>query len=170
MLLEQAYCRAVEPMLRILPLRYYENGGELEWPEEVLAERRQLRAQINKLQAQDTEFLRTAARRLGWTADTLEDLRSEAGNPFVEEPQYGRERVRRAREQGGDEYNEEWAYLCVNPYAWGFADPPKGCGWVRGVPDERPYDDIGMLSGSAGTKDYCRICGGLVGENRYMVS
>lgn len=159
-----------EPIFRVLPARYYRGGGQLEWPAEVLAQRRQLQAEIGRLKSQDAEFLRQAARRLGWSTEALDELRSEAGNRFVEQPQYSAHRVRTAKEEGAEEFFEEWAYLCASPLAWAHEEPVTGCGWVRGVPDERSYDNIGLLAGSTGTRDYCRVCGALIGENRQIIS
>lgn len=155
---------------RPVPTRYYKTGGRIAWPEDVLAEQERLRAQIAELQQQEATFLRDAAYRLGLAAKSLEELRSDAGNGFVEiEERYRRHDVRRAREENAERHKDEWAYLCANPYSFGREDQ-IGCGWVKGIPDQRAYDNIGSLAGSAGTEDYCRICGALIGVNEQIVS
>jgi len=104
-------------------------------------------------QAKRVEILRKAARESGVTAESLDELRTENGQPFVEVGRvYGG--YRQAVSLG------ERAYFCRPQY---MPEGP-GCDWVIGEPVERQYDEIGVLAGSAGTRYYCRICGQQIGE------
>lgn len=52
---------------------------------------------------------------------------------------------------------DERAYLCKNVLG-------DGCGWVKGIPLQEKYNDIGVLCGSAGYIYKCQICGRQIGE------
>lgn len=59
------------------------------------------------------------------------------------------------------------AYLCKSRHSLFFKDTNDDsdtCGWVLGRPTEKPFNTIKILSGSAGTNYYCRICGKRIGE------
>ncbi len=43
-------------------------------------------------------------------------------------------------------------------------------GWIEGVPQEEPYNDLGSLSGSKGTNYNCGICDQQIGEFVEMMS
>jgi len=121
-----------------------------------------------------TLYLREVARRKGMTSATLEGLKSKSGKPFVEEKtkrSWGRD-YRQATIMGDSlaglpPLAVETAYLCHSPYS---KEDPDSCGWVKGRPVEQEYDDISFLSGSAGTRYYCKICGKQIGEHRMIVS
>lgn len=121
-------------------------------------------------------FLREAARKKGIISDTLEGLESKSGKPFVEEKKgksfFGHD-YRRAVVMG-DPVGKlpavpiETAYFCRSPFS-----PQKdadSCGWVKGQPIGKSYDDIGFLSGSAGIRYHCKICGQMIGEHRSILS
>ncbi len=124
------------------------------------------------------EIIRGAARRQGIIADKLDDLKSESGQPFVEEKtkrsffgQNFRIAVVRMDVSIAEKtlpVVEETAYLCKALYSCG--GEKDSCGWVKGNPRHENYDDIGPLSGSAGVRYYCKICGKLIGEDRHTVS
>ncbi len=126
------------------------------------------------------DYLRKIAREKGVTAPTLIELKSENGGLFKE---------KKEKSNGGCwgyaykkavalppplktpgaiiSLSPETAYLCCGIYSNKDSDT---CGWVKGDPVEREYDEIGPLSGSAGTRFYCRICGKMIGEKQTKVS
>jgi len=119
---------------------------------------------ISKLMNEQLALLRKAARKKGIIAQNLADLKSEKGEPFREEKSAGL--------QWGDGYQKafagsgikmETAYFCKETQL--FTNPAdEGCGWVKGTPIEKKYNEIGPLSGSAGERFYCRICRQQIGE------
>jgi len=121
-------------------------------------------------------FIRDAARRKGIISANLKKLQSKSGKPFVRERKkgrwdyddYARATVKeRSSLPGFPPTVVEVAYLC-RPMNSLFSPRGKklhGCGWVKGIPTEKKYNDLGPLSGSAGIKYYCRICGELIGES-----
>ncbi len=125
------------------------------------------------IQKKKIAYLREIAREKGITASNLEDLKSESGESFREEKSDNRtwgHEYRSAvvlRAPGGSPHIAEMAYLCHSPY---LKDDPDSCGWVKGIPVEKEYNDIGFLSGSAGVRYYCKICGKQIGEHRLVVS
>lgn len=135
-------------------------------------------AQLSEIQRKKVLYLREIAKRKGLTAPTLEELKSKNGEPFVE--------VKSTRTSGRDYREaaakkeikfpgikskrfelEEQAYLCHDMFSKKDTD---SCGWVRGAPVEREYDNIGFLSGSAGVRFYCKICGKMIGEHKTVMS
>jgi len=98
------------------------------------------------------------ARKKGIIAEKLEDLKSSCGDPFKEKERDSTRDYRKA--MAGD---VEAAYFCPTAHI-------EGCGWVKGFPNSERYNDIGCLSGSAGTRFYCQICGKLIAEHQFMRS
>lgn len=116
------------------------------------------------------EFLREAYKNRGEIAPTLEGLKSRSGKPFV----LGRERELTGMHGCASTiakipfpHQEEAAYLCRGIYQ---EEDLDSCGWVKGDPQEVPYNNIGILGGSAGSRYYCRICGKQIGEDRQVMS
>lgn len=150
--------------LRPLPPRYADSTNHVDWSDEVRAKRSSLQQQMRELERQEVQLLRDDALQRGLRADQLEQLRSLEGNGFVWVERIGTYGVCLAREENVGESEAEWAYRCANP--WAMRADDIGCGWVRGVPDERPRNDVvSRWLGISGTRDYCRICGGLIGES-----
>jgi hypothetical protein len=119
----------------------------------------EINTEIASLEHKKLQLVRSAAKRQGIIADKLSDLKSESGQPFVEEEN---EKIfKLAMVKKGSEILEI-AYLCLNPH--------NSCGWVKGNPEYKNYDDIGFLSGSAGTEYYCKICGKFLGKKVYRRS
>jgi len=119
-------------------------------------------------QCRKVEFLRKRAREQCLTAEKLEDLRSKSGQPFVEDDEKKTFRDYRTAATQEDEY--EVAYLCRFMYIeeLGLTEG-SGCGWVKGEPLGKPYDDMGPLCGSKGYRQYCKICGDKIGETQLVV-
>ncbi|MBN2142543.1 hypothetical protein JW711_04395 [Candidatus Woesearchaeota archaeon] len=44
------------------------------------------------------------------------------------------------------------------------------CGFVKGEPVRQPYNELGMLSGSAGERLYCEVCSSRLGEEEHECS
>lgn len=109
---------------------------------------------IDRIQRQKILRLRELAWRKGAAALKLENLKSESGEPFIKEEGYFCFQKAIA---GNKTHCVEFAYLCSSMY-----DNAKICGWVKGKPTRKPYDDIGPMCGSAGVRYYCRICGNLL--------
>lgn len=133
-----------------------------------------LDVEIASIQHKKILLLRKAARESGLTAPSLEELRSKSGKPFQELKRHSDYSYRKAvvrRNTKPVNFIEESAYLCQPMYA---EMMPKGmieeCDWVKGNPAREVYDNIGPLSGSAGTEYYCKICGTLIGRYRGIVS
>ena len=124
-----------------------------------------------EMQTKKILYLREIARKKGITAEKIEDLKSESGKPFVEEKPkgYWGHEYRRAviAEEKTFGPHVETAYLCQGIYV---KDDPDSCGWVIGSPIEKKYDEIQVLSGSRGTRYYCRICGKQIGEHKTAFS
>lgn len=118
-----------------------------------------IESQIAALQFEKKALLRKVAQKQGLSAEKLEDLESECGEPFIAEKNINLKSFDRA--SAGKE-DRETAYFCGRSL---FHDKVmEGCGWVKGEPNTNSYNDIGPLSGSAGTVYYCRICGDEVGR------
>jgi len=121
-------------------------------------------------------YLREIAREKGIIAEKLEDLKSECGRPFLEEKgnSWQRHDCKRAvvkKDATFGPLTMETAYLCQDMYSiFSKEDTPDGCGWVKGKPHEKKYDEIGVLSGSRGIRYYCRICGKRIGEYQSAIS
>lgn len=115
------------------------------------------------------KFLREAHGNRGEIATTLEGLKSKRGRPFVPMERFPGRRYTQAVVQVEAPFSlaVETAYLCKGIYQ---EEDPDSCGWVKGEPNERSYDDIGVLSGSAGHRYYCRICGKQIGEVYLIMS
>ena len=116
--------------------------------------------------------LREFVRGKGLTAEKLEDLTSANGEPFTEEEQGSYEYYTRAiaakirtLKVGRGEFpvgGNDYAYLCIPMY---LRDREQiGCGWVKGKPIARKYDNIGPMSGSSRYEFHCKICGDLIGR------
>ncbi len=129
-----------------------------------------LESKIGKLKQQKVSKLRELARQKGVSALKLEDLKSECGRPFVEEAGRGSFHIAITKDESSPGHYE-FAYLCALQYEnLSGAGDKNTCGWVKGAPREEPYDNIGPLCGSAGTRYYCKICGKMVGEFQEVVS
>jgi len=125
-----------------------------------------LDAEASLAQQKKIIFLKRVARKKGITSKMLKGLKSKNGKRFVEEKGHKPYRKALVREDFlGSE--QETAYLCCGMY---LQKDPSSCGWVKGDPVEKPYDEIGCLSGSRGIRYYCRICGKLIGEFQMEVS
>lgn len=125
---------------------------------------------INELQRQKVSKLREFARQKGLSALKLEDLKSERGKPFIKETGRGSFQIAAAKDKTRAGHYE-FAYLCASQHENLLKAGNKDtCGWVKGAPREEPYDNIGPLCGSAGTRYYCTICGKEVGEFQEIVS
>ncbi len=109
--------------------------------------------------------LREAARAEKRTANTLEELQSECGAPFVDQGKdYRGYQEAVALKEGTSPLSAERAYLCAfESFITG--KQVAGCGWVKGNPFSQPYDEHGPLAGSAGTRYFCRICTLQIGED-----
>ncbi len=145
-----------------------------------------LTAQNLVVQHRVVEFQRECARKQGVIAQRLEDLKSKSGQPFKEEARtsfgfrhkdYRRAVVKKKILKGllaGKSLTIESAYLCRSPYlaltSKSRKKDPDSCGWVKGNPVSKDYDNIGFLSGSAGIRYYCKICGKLIGEEQHVIS
>ncbi len=131
------------------------------------AETRELSAIESKmavLRGEKLIRLRKIAWAKGIAAKKLKDLKSRSGEPFVSQGKTSYDDCKRAIAKGrGGGF--EYAYFC----ATGFTNR-IGCGWVKGVPDSRNYNNIGPLSGSAGEKSYCKICGMQIGKRQDKIS
>ena len=115
-------------------------------------------------------LVREAAKREGVIAQNLEALESQKGEPFREEksagPLWGDYSYQKAFAGSGRKMEE--AYLCKEMRSK--EEDADGCGWVKGAPIKKGYDEIGILSGSRGTRCYCRICLILIGEHETISS
>lgn len=109
---------------------------------------------ISEAQAAKITKLRELACKNGAAALKLEDLKSESGKTFVDK---GKEFGCRSAVVLDISLALESAYLCISEYV-NEADNTDTCGWVKGAPRQENYNNIGPLSGSAGTRFYCRIC------------
>lgn len=119
--------------------------------------------EIAAAQARRTALLREIAKAKQLCAPDLTGLKSASGKPFEETTPRGscRTAIVRGKTLLIGSVILEMAYLCHDRYAGADQD---GCGWVKGKPVERKYNDIGPLSGSAGRRYFCGICGKKVGE------
>ena len=123
-------------------------------------------------EAKKRQILREGARKRGTIANKLEDLKSESGEQFIEiesgKNPFGIPKKIKAAVISGKTKSfssEEVAYLCRYPnfHLWKNAlkleKDPDTCGWVKGFPEKKWYDEIGPLSGSNGWRYTCRVCG-----------
>lgn len=113
--------------------------------------------QIAKIEKKKMAKIRQIAWRTGVAALKLKDLKSEYGGFVVQKERYGYQRALAIKKEGEYVVDHEGAYQCVNEFA-SLEEKGQTCGWVRGEPTKRKYDEIGPLSGSAGTEYFCRIC------------
>jgi hypothetical protein len=144
-----------------------DNSPQLKLNKKEQAEMVVLNTEAETIAQRRLDIVRGAARRLGIIADKMEDLKSESGNPFVEDRSriigLGENGYRAAVVRGYLGSVEEAAYLCEEMYSSGGGG--SGCRWVKGNPQTENYDNIGALSGSAGVNYYCKICGQLIGRD-----
>ena len=146
------------------------DGYPFELTEEERRELADLESKIGEFKRQKVSKLRELARQKGVSALKLEDLKSECGKPFVEETDCGSFQMVIVKDEARIGHYE-FAYRCASQYENLFGAGNKDtCGWVKGAPREEPYDNIGPLCGSAGTRYYCIICGKMVGEFQEIVS
>jgi hypothetical protein len=138
---------------------YPDNTPSLKLNKEEQAELAEINTELASLGHKKLQIIRSAAKRQGIAADKLSDLKSESGRPFVEEKIEKTFKLAVVRKESEI---LEVAYLCF--------EPQNGCGWVKGNPEYKNYDDIGFLSGSAGTEYYCKICGKTLGRKIYKRS
>ncbi len=137
--------------------------------EDEKAELAKLNREIARLQTERISKLREFARQKGITAARLEDLKSECGQPFIEDESGFSYRRATAKGEGKSHRELEIAYLCASPYLMKGEDEYT-CGWVKGNVIRKKYDEIGLMSGSAGTRYFCKICGKQVAEFQEVVS
>jgi len=126
------------------------------------AELADISSKMESLQQKKIDLLREIGREQGIIASSLEELKSTNGQPFVEKK--STERYRNASVTSGNVkmfpgIEIEHAYLCP-----GTEGLDNGCGWVKGVPKRKEYNDIGALSGSSGINFHCRICGSQIAQ------
>ena len=108
------------------------------------------------------DYLREIAKNKGLIAEKLEDLKSENGKPFEEiKKKDSSSRYNTTDYRKAVAFPLETAYLC---HAMFIKDDPDSCGWVKGEPHAKEYNTLGPLSGSAGIRYYCRICGKQIAE------
>lgn len=133
-----------------------------------------LNVEIEVILRKRKELFRASAKRQGIIAKQLAELKSESGQSFVEEEKvrqtfsgraYQKAVVKEKTSLGP--YISEVAYLCRNPYV---GEEKDSCGWVKGSPVAQDYNNISFLSGSAGVKYFCKICGQLIGEEIHIQS
>ena len=132
--------------------------------------------EIIRIKHERTIYLRKIAKEKGIIAPILEDLKSSSGKPFLEKAQESREMYRKAvvlkpieaRHRFPSLNISETAFFCHSIYL--LQNDEDSCGWVKGDPIKEKYNEIGLLSGSAGVRYYCPICGKLVGEERSVFS
>jgi len=117
---------------------------------------------IGELNSNRVTRLREMTRAKGFSAEKLEDLKSNCGEPFVENAKsvFNDYKSAMARPKKENEAIEH-AYLCAPMYL----PEGDGCGWVKGVPIEEEFDHTGPMVGSAGTKYKCTICDLKIGEH-----
>lgn len=133
---------------------------------EIADELRDLNVEAQKIERKRLTLLRDRARERGYIASDLADLRSTDGRPFVEG--HGHGDLRMATVEGEVPLMGERAYWCGHE---SFSrEKVEGCGWVLGLPRESAYDDIGMLSGSAGSEYHCKLCSSYLGREQTIVS
>lgn len=112
---------------------------------------------VSKIRQELSQIDRIAVIRQGIAALKLEYLKSESGAPFQEIKD---NRYKRAVSYLSDQTTiGEEAYYC-----------PVDQWWIKGIPNSKPYDEIGPLSGSSGSRYYCKFCNGRVGEFQAMTS
>ena len=128
-----------------------------------------LSARIQWHLARRLRYLRQIAREKGIIAKKLKDLKTEDGYSFEESSprKLDYRRIRQARAVGLPERLQRYPFLYPRYKAY-FCD--QGCSWVRGVPGEKKYDDIGPLCGSAGIEYHCVICEGYLGQAALICS
>ena len=152
-------------MRQFLPVRSEPDEYPLVLDEEDKNKLRELDEKISRAKIQKILILREAARRRGLIADRLEDLKSKSGEPFVEKtPRKLRSHhlYRKAEVKRDSPFASiEIAYNCRSMWEEMFLDKEDmhdSCGWVKGNPIQKPYDNIGPLNGSAGYQYFCKIC------------
>lgn len=157
--------RYSHPMPLSAPFPAAHSGEPVNWPQYVLEELAGIEGDAR------IDLLRRWARRLGYSADTPELLRSERGLEFREDDGGARGRfpVRYAYEKESERrFGSEAAYWCgYDPL---FSGVIVGCGWVKGEPLAESYNNLGPLSGSAGVEYRCRVCRELIGRDEQILS
>ena len=133
-------------------------------------------SRIIAIKGERTLYLRKIAREKGITASSLEELKHENGELFEEKEKEERGMYRKAVSLNTSLEKAlhispflciaETAYLCHSMYS----DDEDSCGWVKGDPIEEKYNNIGPLSGSAGVRFHCRICGKVIGDRKIAFS
>ncbi len=119
---------------------------------------------INMIEEEKKNLTRKVARRMGLASARLEDLKTN-GRSLVESSSLSKIVGYRAARIKGDPValeDSHFAYLC--------GGEASGCGWVKGKPDTRTFNDITILSGSAGMNFYCWLCGGYMGKYDFVMS
>jgi len=136
---------------------------------------RQLDLKIAAAQLKRASYLRDVFRSRGLIAPTLEELKSDSGEPFIREERirdvwgYDYEKASAIKKTRVGLLVKERAYLCREMFDEKDGDP-NGCGWVKGEPSPVLYNNISLLSGSAGTEYYCQLCGKKIGEHQSVIS
>lgn len=96
----------------------------------------------------------------GVVAKDISGLKSKSGKPFVivyNDPYCMATAHDKDDTPRYKSLTDERAYLCKTALG-------DGCGWIKGMPLQEKYDDIGVLCGSAGYIYKCQICGCKIGE------
>ena len=107
------------------------------------------------------KILRGAAIRGGLAAENLNNLKSKSGAPFVEDEVWNEYKLAFTfMDRREDSFITEFAYLCASKYelTQGKDFKKNSCGWGKGEPKEKKYNNLGPMSGSAGERVYCMIC------------
>lgn len=138
------------------------NNPKLKISDDMRKELGILESEMAKLEVERKEVIRRAARSQGLIAEDLKHLKSESGEIFTEESEDSiNETIGKVLRASAGKDREETAYFCGRNI---FGKKTIGCGWVKGRPNESPYNTIGFLSGSEGVKYHCHICNDEIGE------
>jgi hypothetical protein len=139
------------------------------WPKEVEEGLKEFNRKVSLLNSERLEFLREKARERGYTASSLDDLRSSKGTKFIEEIEsYPRDLKMAREEDAANIWDAERAYWCGFD---GFGSgATEGCGWVLGLPKQSSYNNLGPLSGSAGEEYHCKLCSSYLARDESIVS
>ncbi len=128
-----------------------------------------IEAESREIEAKKVQYLKEIARKKGVMADSLEGLKAERPESFMEfveiEPTHLPFRYAELKDKKTGLLMET-AYFCKDSYS------TRGdcCGWVKGSPSSQKYDDLAPLSGSAGIRYYCGICGKMIAEKRLRIA
>ncbi len=126
---------------------------------------KEIQMEISGLKTKEIFILREIARKKGIIARNLSDLGEfEEIKPGEKHPNplLLPKKIKMAMIPGTDIFKrnpEKVTYFCK-----------RGCGWVKGFPKEKWYNDLGLLSGSAGWVYLCHICGEPLAREKFIIS